>query len=78
MGGLDGAGKTDAETQGVIFVQLSMLHGFKNKKVAEQPELTIVVAKDFMYGQKCKDGTSRWPVYYDKDHKPYQVRCPLQ
>lgn len=55
-----------------------MLDAFKNKKVAEQPELTIVVDKDFVYGQKSADGTARWLVYHNKKHTPFQVRYPIQ
>ncbi|TFL00753.1 hypothetical protein BDV98DRAFT_593620 [Pterulicium gracile] len=67
-------GKTGAESKGAIYIQLNKLEGLRSKKVAEQPDFTIVLDKDFQYGQKSKDGTGRWFVFHDKQHKPFRHR----
>lgn len=69
----DPAGKTGAETAGVIFIQLDMLQQFQAKQVDGKDQFTVVVDQDFQYGQKSKDGTGRWLAFHNKDHKIYQV-----
>lgn len=69
----DPAGKTGAETAGVIFIQANKLHDFERKQVEGKDQFTVVVDGDFQYGQKAKDGTGRWLALHNKNHKVYQV-----
>jgi hypothetical protein len=61
------------QTDGLIFIQASMLDSFKKKALPDKEKYTIVVDTDFQYGQKDKTGKGRFLVYQDKEFKIFQV-----